>query len=118
MIRLKSCPFCGGYAVSHRPSDTHFAFVMCDKCGANTSNSDTLPEQDCIDTWNTRAPDPRVERLVEALRSISKEAAKARLQHGNGHSCFWRQRLEAAVQKAIAALAEYTGETEEKGEQS
>jgi Lar family restriction alleviation protein len=155
MNRLKSCPFCGGYAESHRPSDPHFAFVMCDKCGANTSNSDTLPEQDCIDAWNTRAPDPRVatleaelarhqesqfnpdwsqleatraalrehqaqaqkvERLVALIRELTPcarygEIPSCRPRCANTHA---RQGLPCIWERIKDALAEYTGETEEK----
>lgn len=70
---LKPCPFCGGEAEiaigQHHFND---AKVVCD-CGIEsglfdeTENKETNAKA-AIKAWNTRAPDPKVKRLVEAAR--------------------------------------------------
>lgn len=56
---LKPCPFCGSADIAHNmfedDAGREFSFIMCDGCGVNCNDVDTLPERKAIDVWNTRS---------------------------------------------------------------
>lgn len=63
--KLKPCPFCGGdaeekyvrrktkYRLFTFPDITHFVYIKCKVCGANTSIKET--RENAIEAWNRRA---------------------------------------------------------------
>ena len=70
---MKPCPFCGRAEIAVKQSydqalDGMLFQAVCVKCGCRSGHHDTIPA--VASQWNTRAPDPRVERLVEALQGI------------------------------------------------
>lgn len=83
--------------------------VDCSKCGCNMEDHTTQSQAESA--WNTRAPDPRVEGLVKALKEAFKEGLELGYRHGFGGNIEKGLWLNS---KARAALAEYEKETEKK----
>ena len=85
MTDLKPCPFCGSEKISvypqtcrqtdpERAGDRAFPMARCGKCFAEVGG-ENFPDrfgevESAIKNWNTRAPDPRVQALVDALRDM------------------------------------------------
>ena len=124
MLELKPCPFCGGEDIryslkvkGHRPTQYH-AVMYCNSChcygkrtrtdkvrhddykGRREIQDDEDYKATAIAAWNTRADiaDARVERLVEALRSIADNSC-----------CGLCQEAKLVARKA---LAQHEGEGE------
>lgn len=81
MSELKPCPSCGGSARIFRksgrvgtacPSRYYRERVSCvaKRCGFSTKEF-SRPNQ-AAKAWNTRTPDPRVMKLVEAARKLRR----------------------------------------------
>lgn len=66
---LKRCPFCGGAPVKGYNSGavTH---IYCMDCRATTHYQ--CREQDAVDSWNTRAPQPQSGDRAKALVDIEQ----------------------------------------------
>lgn len=73
MSELKACPFCGSCEVSTGKgkygTGATFIFVECENCGASSSGD---PDKaTTIQAWNTRTPDPTLEKALDwAKRDI------------------------------------------------
>ena len=62
---LKPCPFCG--MSPHRQGDEYSERVVC-QCGACTEWNDRYSI--CVKIWNTRATDPLLKQMAEALDGL------------------------------------------------
>jgi hypothetical protein len=98
MNELKNCPFCGGPATWCAKGYK----LMCQWCCAFQIANGI---EEGIERWNTRAPDPRVERLVAALKRSSENDCKRNCPYD-----MLRDRVihTNRCKEARAALAEYT----------
>ena len=71
--KLLPCPFCGtsDIACCRNEDDNGIlrGFVMCEGCGAECSDHDTLPEASCVDAWNRRVQAARVDSTEAQLSS-------------------------------------------------
>lgn len=65
---LKSCPFCGGRGIMY---DLNGSVIECDDCAGTPGWRAT--DQEAIDAWNTRTPDPAVAELVELVRDFDPD---------------------------------------------
>lgn len=55
-VRLKPCPFCGGWAGwAH---DITLAWIECGNCGAQGASWSRFREEKAAQSWNTRIPSP------------------------------------------------------------
>ena len=79
MTELRECPFCGGTAIdvgleAYRPvggtPDDRWR-VRCKSCWSPGAWGDSSDE--AITHWNTRAPDPLVDAVVQAASPILAE---------------------------------------------
>ncbi len=78
----ESCPFCRGVDIAYGADVKKSAggpalYITWREClgcfarGPAFESADGLPKnKEDTEVWNTRTPDPRVEKLVEALREI------------------------------------------------
>ena len=105
MTDLKPCPFCGGEELRFKTEDIDgwIAFVECISCddmvgpmSANKHDDMADAEEDAAKVWNTRAPDPRVQALVDALRPFASKADARRKKNLVGAECFLQPDLIAA----------------------
>lgn len=69
-MKLKPCPFCGSKEVNfigtgHRVN-TLIGVVMCHRCLAKAQYG--IPQDEAIEAWNTRTPDPHQSLKDELLR--------------------------------------------------
>ncbi len=103
---LKPCPFCGAKAERYTVMFTGDAFrVRCSgACGDLVNTGSAMTRERADQVWNTRTPDPRIERLVEALwesaSAIEALAGNPRMPEG------FQPILEALRDRARAALSE------------
>lgn len=85
---LKPCPFCGEMPKVHLFDQFGGAQIDCitTNCPASpiTSGNALGDPLVAFTAWNTRAPDPRVLALVEALRWYGEQSRLARLIHSEG----------------------------------
>lgn len=93
-MELKPCPFCGGVATFERLGDSRTStIVRCEDCGCSLENPETF---DHGKQWNTRATDPLLKEMAEALekaiRSVSELIGYSRGVDGlhlNGNVATW-----------------------------
>lgn len=77
MSELKPCPFCGGKPeVALGQHHFNDAKITC-SCGVESGLYDDTEDKHkntlaAVKAWNTRAPYPRVDRLVEAAKNLIK----------------------------------------------
>ena len=86
--RLRECPFCGGKAVlTYKTLSEVFAYaaeftIQCERCMARVVDRDDQNPKGgyamsgtgkprVIKRWNTRAADPLLEKMAEALNDLS-----------------------------------------------
>ena len=71
---LEPCPLCGNAPQMNKPFKSlgrSFHWVVCD-CGAQGPQHQY--KHTAIEKWNTRAPQPAVERLLHAANAVYREA--------------------------------------------
>ena len=65
---LKPCPLCKGVAVLLQEDSNRLHYlprqVICNDCGV------TIEGDNCVEIWNTRATDPLMEEMAEALEEL------------------------------------------------
>ena len=61
MVKLKSCPFCGGRAeqfIKFMPDNTNYYYIMCSKCKASSDMFFSYVGyeglQEAVSAWNKR----------------------------------------------------------------
>ena len=102
MSELKPCPFCGGKAELSRFQEAECYWVSCNTQGCEIEIACHPCSASAKKTWNTRAPDPRVEKMTNTLLNIV-ECVEMR------HELYVsdEQALLVVADKARAALAEW-----------
>lgn len=80
--KLKPCPFCGEVREENDESTyglsigrTKVWWVSCLTCGGVEGPS-AKTRTGAIAAWNTRAPDPQRQRLVDALKALEKSCTQ------------------------------------------
>lgn len=59
LFKLKSCPFCGGFAgVIKDTYDTHY-MIHCNNCDAKTKTF--MQEEKAVEAWNRRVNDEHID---------------------------------------------------------
>lgn len=95
------CPFCGGEAKHSDGGNSVYGrlwhVVWCDECQVEMRDREVwkndgdrtilaLPERECVERWNRRAPDAsqaaEIERMREALTQARSELTSVHLQYG------------------------------------
>jgi hypothetical protein len=114
---LKPCPHCGGTASAYPrtcekdtpydPLDTAFPIVRCGLCFSSSPGKNWSGERTAIDAWNTRTPDPMLEVMAEALRTVNARFGPSRSEY------IFSKR--DAIDKARAALSQYESAKEKQG---
>lgn len=102
---LLPCPFCGGqgrYTNNYDTSTDGGEYVTCDKCLTSTALVYGIKEDPkplLAERWNTRATDPLLEEMAEALYQVIKSI--------DGSATYYQRSLWSAKYKAEQALQEY-----------
>lgn len=105
---LKPCPFCGGEPalIGGKILKENVAYVMCTVCRCETAtlnDDNTILPDPVAKAWNTRAPDPEVARLKEALINIAEQQMTDEMEDGLGDIEYG---YDAIIQVARTALKE------------
>jgi Lar family restriction alleviation protein len=100
---LLPCPFCGNsdyLCVSNGifNSGQKTYYVECPECAA-CSGSFLLSQDEAIKAWNTRAMQPYVKELVEALSMVDRLT-----EYGDGDVILKGSAADKIIEKALASL--------------
>lgn len=76
-VELKPCPFCGGEAEIERyGTPRQSTIVCCTDCGCTIEGPEEFAHGR---QWNTRATDPLLDEMAEALKAmLARESASGR----------------------------------------
>jgi hypothetical protein len=97
---LAPCPFCSGEARSRDYGRGRIG-VQCMNCRATSMLS--LPGEDAITAWNTRATNPKVQAMAGILRGFVLNRNELTVKAGS-HPAF-ESALERLLDSAADALA-------------
>lgn len=99
---LLNCPFCGSDDVGLSRLHESRSFVMCNGCGAEANDTNTLPEASAADVWNRRVDDPLRTQLGNALTERDRhrdnaEALRDQLAAMTAERDQWRCLLDNVI---------------------
>ena len=75
---LLACPFCGETPSSFPSGDGTGQMIDCTTPGCVNPHVSYYPTEAALDAWNARAPDPKAQRLADALETILNECTLGR----------------------------------------
>jgi Lar family restriction alleviation protein len=103
---LKPCPFCGGEEIHTRIASVAGAwvtFVECSRCPAGVTGD---LERFAVESWNTRAYDPTVSRVVAHMKQVEWENQQL-LKQMEEVKRIYRTDLASVRRDDRIAIAEY-----------
>ena len=108
---LKPCPFCGCIPVRGVEVGNDELFrIKCPDCPAGMKFYSTTFESDCAARWNTRAPQPAVERLLALLKTFPRLAGLDTHTRA-AQLTAWGINNEESVRQAIKEVEEQSKES-------
>lgn len=119
-----NCPFCGSADVGLSRLHESRSFVMCNGCGAEADDTNTLPEASAADVWNRRVDDPLRTQLAAMqhrqvddgklwsfLRSVMAQGIDIRADHAEYE--LFSARMDDAAHERVEQLRAIMGASRE-----
>lgn len=106
MSEVMPCPFCGDDDLLGTSNGQECYYIECNGCGCSGPAMSNV--SDATTAWNTRTPDPRITKLVEAIRTPIGECDMD--QSDNDVLSDRVKVLEAHIENIERALSAFNGD--------